>query len=248
LILLILSSQSDVFMIIFFVFLGILGVTIMILLLFMFLPFSNQKLLYDTVCKEVIKDINYNEDISIECETLTKNKDYIADGGLFTKYASVQNKYQLQFLNREGHQVSMADTTIITSSDKSTTIHFDGTYFVFKIDNRNIFQLRANSSPKLSKTRFNKISTWDDVKEYVEEDGNQSISTRYYTLYDFLKGEFPNQKVYIGGVEKEIHVAIWLDKKRVKYPKLSADDIETIRGQLMGKIKLSEEIYNIISV
>ncbi|MBN2605465.1 MAG: hypothetical protein JXR62_06570 [Bacilli bacterium] len=243
-----LSNNGDIFDVLFFIFLILSIFVILICVLVKYIPFTNQKLLYNTIYPEVIKDINYNEDISLECEIFKKDKDYIMKGGLFTRYAAVDNKIQLEFLNKEGFQVNISDTTIITRSDKSTTIHFDGTYFVFKLDNRNLFQLRSNSSPKLSKTKFNRINTRDDIKEYVQEEDSQIIQSRFYKLVDYLKEKYPTQKIYIAGIEKEIHVAVWLGEKRAKYSSLSEKDLMLIRNQIMNHIALSEEIFNIIYI
>jgi hypothetical protein len=144
------------------------------------------------------------------------NTDFNKKMGLFTRYSSVNNFYQITG-SHEGIPFDIRALQLIVSTGNSSQVVFGGIYIILPIDGEKKFQIRTDGKPSLKKTKFKKVST-EGNRIYVLEDDNAAVKDKYIQTFDRLQREFAYKKMYIASNENEIHIALTKRKKET-YPK-----------------------------
>jgi len=242
----ILTKYSDVFTILFYIELG-LSILVAILGFVVQKTFSDTKLFYEFLYPEIVNAAGGEMNLPIEYQNMIKGSDFVKKVGLFTGIATYTTRYKFSFPTESNSKITIYDTNIVTRSDKSTYVHFDGSYYVYEKQIDNAFQLRSNTSPKLKGTKFEKIKNRQDIKEYIEKFSRDHIDEKYYIAFDFIKELFPKTKVYIGGNNSELHIAIWRDTKFKKLNDITDDKYQLIKQDIISRIQLAYKLDEIVS-
>ncbi len=241
-----LYSGDNIFSPIFLVILGLF--VLVILTYFIILQFySNKKLFYQFFYKAITDDVSKTLNIPLGYEIPIKGNDYSRKNGLFTNMATYTTRYKISYTNNDDNQVAIYDTNITTRSNKTTVIHFDGDYYVLSHNTDNAFQLRSNGSPKLKGVRFEKIKTRQDIKEYIEKFKNTLIEKKYYDVFDYIKQQYPNKRVYISCVANEIHIAIWRPIVFKKLNQITDEKYNMLKQNIIKRIELANKFHEIIN-
>jgi len=241
-----LLSDITLFFVFIWVSLGLLGLSLLLLLIFNYsVP---EKPLYNYLYKEIIEDINYDNSnyFNITYESYSKDKDFVKDGGLFTRMSSKMLRFKISFRNQEGKKITLYDAYIYTQSNNATVVHLNGNYIIMETFNNDYFQLRHNGRPALKGIKFEKVVTDDVVKHYIEQDSNKRIESKYIGLYQSLKDNDPKRKVFIGGIPNELHLASFNSFLPRKVKVLDRNLYGSLRATLVQTLLDLEQYYSAI--
>ncbi len=240
-----LKNFEHFFTYIMYIAIGILVIAVVIMIID--LASGTNKSLYNIVYPNVIEEINFNDDSNITLDVLTKENEFIKIGGLFPRLSSKDIKFHINYTTDDGVNISIYDAYIYTQSNNGRVVHFDGIYYVLKIPNNVYFQLRSNGSPKLKGTKFKKFQTDPLMKEYVKEDEEERIDSKYYSLFNFLKEDIPKRKIYIGGIENELHIGITKYNLFRKLNELTDSDYSRLKSHIYEILEFGKTIANKIT-
>lgn len=241
-----LYSSDGVFTVLFWVFFSF--EVIMILLTLIFRNSAPEKPLYNYLYDQIINDINYDNsnDYNLQYSPYSKDKEFVKEGGLFTRVSSRKLRYKIEYINQQGAKVILYDAYIFTQSNNSTVVHLDGLYAIFNKSNSDYFQLRKNSSPKLKGSKFTKINSRDYVKEYVKSNSKEYIDQKFYTLYDLLRKNSQKDKAYLGGIENQIHIGLWGRKTPKKIKEINQQVYANLKSNILEMISDIDQYYSSI--
>ncbi|AIO18523.1 hypothetical protein KQ51_00643 [Candidatus Izimaplasma bacterium HR1] len=160
------------------------------------------KLVKEVVNKEVINLYNYENSTNFDyLDKIKVRNNFNKEMGLFTRLASVSTRFQII-----GEDINIMNCTLVTSNGKSSTVHFDGIYMIYKKMCSKTFQLRTKGRPKLKGVKFSK-QEGELYSEFVPFESNEIIDSYYINIFESSLNsiELSKKKVYLGSNLKEIH-------------------------------------------
>lgn len=191
--------------------------------------------------KEVMNVYNMEQDENYIYTPKPKLKpEYNKEMGLFTRYASARNLFQITGYI-DGVPFDVKSLQLIVSTGNSSQVIFSGFYIILPIAGEKMFQLRTDGKPSLKKTKFKKIST-DGKRTFVLEDDTGKVKDKYTRLFDMLEREYDYKKIYIASNEKEIHIGLTPIKKQ-RFPKnLSGESFNEYYEKFVEIFRVINEI------
>ncbi len=229
---------------------GFTGLTL-ILIPIMIILTKNSRQVKNLYIQEVIEVYNDRNDLNLEFSGTKKvSKEFNQEMGLFVKFASVQANYLIDGSLTSDYKYQLLNCQLVTSNGKSTTVHFSGLYFMFKIPTDDFFQIRSRYKPKLSGTKFKQIERYQEKVFVPENDVRDYIEDKYLQYYRTINRSIPNKALYIASNRKEIHVAITPKEKFKNIKDLNVETFEkyytryiTIFNQVIDEFKNKVMIY-----
>lgn len=231
--------RDEVFRILFFAFLAIFGfffILVIILLLF----FVSEKPLYEILYPKVIDDHNYEEITMMTYTPYPKDKDFIDFGGLYPTRSGIVLRFKISFENAQGFPVEIYDAYIVTSNGKTTNIHLNGYYLLFRDYSDLKFQFRTHGVPNVD-PKYVKLADVTDVRAYVES-SVLDLDPKYIRLYHLIKNEYHSPSVDIGCNGNDLHIGITLKPMRRHVKVLTEEVYQELRRSLMQMIDLANLI------
>lgn len=219
------------------------GISLICLLVMVILPiYINEKPLFEVLVKEIVNDINLDEQRNIDYLAYPKEKELFNDSGLYPKGTSKLNRFQMMMSTDYHTNVNLFFTEIFTQTDKTKIVYLKGLYIKFDTMNDNLFQIRSKGKEKHKGIKLEKEVLDDKTKLFT--DGNP-IEETYLTLYKKLNERY--QQVDISGIDRQIHIAIhdFFDFKREK--KITDEVYNKYYKMIKEAIDLVEEISDDIS-
>ena len=182
------------------------------------IKYTSSKPFYTFLYKKIIEKYNHDEGTFLEYISYDKeSKDYVKEGGLFTRFVSINNRRHITGYTEDQLHFDIFDTILTTSNGKSQNTHFDGIYYVLKKSAGTRIQVRSNGSPKLKGTKFDRKKEYSDIRVYKEEDATMNNMDneiiRFVKRYLSMNGI---KRVYMACLDDEIHFAIWYKKLPTK--------------------------------
>lgn len=173
--------------------------------------FQSEKPFFKYLYDDVYHKINVSEGLFFSYESYVKVKDkFHKSGGLFTRHASVTVNRHVSGMSHDNHAFDLYDCKMITSSNKSTHVHFDGVYMIVRKQVDSDIQIRSTGSPRLKGVKYEKLPEYHSFKVYKQPD--QKVNTLDQTFISFYKNVYQDtnfKHVYISVVDNEIHLGIW---------------------------------------
>lgn len=172
--------------------------------------YQSEKPFYEFLYPEIIQKVNMHEGLFLETESYVKEKQlFNKNGGLFTSYASLNNRIIIKGNTEDQIPFEIFDTTLTTSNGKSQQVHFDGLYIVLRKQLNTSIQIRHNGSPKKKGVKYNRLSDYENYRVYKkEEESIQIIDSTLIRNYETLQSNPTYKKIYLGTTEDEVHLAI----------------------------------------
>ncbi|MCF7930948.1 MAG: hypothetical protein K9L02_05530 [Acholeplasmataceae bacterium] len=232
-------GRSDVFLIllvIFIIFSGFFLILVLMLLIF----FVSEKPLYEILYPKVIEDHNYEEVTPITYISFPKDKDFFEFGGLYPSIAQKILRFKLSFENAQGYFVDVYDAYVVTSSGKTSHIHLNGYYFVFRDYSDLKFQVRTEGIPHVS-PKYKRLTDIESARAFVDSDTSE-LDIKYIKLYNLIKNEYNSPSVAIGCNGNDLHIGITLRPMKRHVKVLTEDIYQELRRSLMQMIDLANTI------
>lgn len=243
----VLFERAVPFKVFFFLFFGWFLLAVLFTLL-MKKFFVSEKPLYLTLYPSIIEAINYNELVTLSYESYPQNKTVIKTSRLFTHFASSILRGKLAFETKKGHFVEVYDAYVFTSSGESTTVYLNGLYGVIRNASIPTFQLRASGSPSGKEPRYLELQSTSGLKEFVLDQGAQEIEAKYKKIYASLTNNVAVDKVFLSGIDSELHMGIAIRKITRKVKVLNQETYDRIYQNLMSVVSAMETIDTILSL
>ncbi len=230
---------SNVFKILFFIFLGIF-VIFLIVLIMLSLFYVSEKPLYEMLYPKVVEDHNYENNTMITYHAYPKDKDFFEFGGLYPFRSTKVLRFKLSFDNKNGYHVDVYDAYVITSNGKTTNIHLNGYYLLFRDYDTLKFQLRTYGNPFVD-PKYVKLVDITDVRAFVES-SELDLDLKYIKLYHLVKNEYRSPAVALGCNGCDLHLGITLRPMRRHIKVLTEEMYQELRRSLIQMIDLANTI------
>ncbi|MBU1140906.1 MAG: hypothetical protein KKG64_00120 [Firmicutes bacterium] len=234
-----LYDQHAVYLILFYISLGLFLLLLLITLL-LELFFVSEKPLYEYLYPKVMEDHNYEESIFMTYEAYPKQKEFFPFGML---YLVISNKIvysKVSFESRNGYLIDVYDTYVYTSTGKINIVYLNGYYFVVKNYGPDKFQLRTHGSPHV-KPKYNRLLQITDVRAFVEAD-QMDIDPKYINLYHLLQEEYHSPSVSMGGNGCDLHIGITIKPMRRHIKKIDEEIYQKLRRGIIQMIDVANNI------
>jgi len=230
---------SNVFLILLVIF-SIISGFLLILVFMLLIFFVSEKPLYEILYPKVIEDHNYEEVTPITYISYPKDKDFFEFGGLYPSMAQKVLRFELSFENAQGYHVDVYDAYVVTSSGKTSHVHLNGYYLVFRDYSDLKFQVRSEGIPHVS-PKYKRLDDIPDVKVFVDSNTDE-LDIKYVKLYNLIKNEYQSPNVAIGCNGNDLHIGITLRPMKRHVKVLTEDIYHELRRSLMQMIDLANTI------
>lgn len=202
---------------------------------------GSKKLITTEILPELIKEHTI-EDSSFRYFAKSKTREINLDSGLFTRHATVTSQYKIST-----NKYSIYHATIVHSNGKSSTVDFQGLYFIFPFKYDKRVQIRTMGSANYKKPNLKALKK-EKGERYYSDSQTDSIDSNLVSIFNSIKRSEQPKHLYMSLNKKELHVAI--SKKEYNIPsfkKISNTEIETLKQWLNKQIQITDEILNDIS-
>lgn len=207
--------------------------------------YNSEKPFFEYLYPELYQCINREEGWFLNYHPYDKEeKEYNLKGGLFTRFATVQNFRHIDGKTSDEEVFHIFDCKMTTSNGKSQTTHFDGVYIVINKQNSSYLQIRSQGSPKLKGIKFDKKDTFDRFSIYKES--NEMISfedKKIVSMMSSLDQSGLYKHLYLSTVKDQIHLALWYKKHPARKQKVvTRDVINQVIKYFYSEIDLVEQM------
>lgn len=209
------------------------------------LNFTSEKPFYTVLYKDIIEKYNRDEGVFLDYKAYDKeSKEYVKVGGLFTRFATVNNKRHISGNTENQWHYDIYDTILTTSNGKSQSTHFYGIYYVLKKSPDTRIQVRTNGSPKLKGVKFDRHKSFEDIRVYKEENVMLNNMDNEFIKLTKRYHNRPNiKRVYLACLDDEIHFAIWYNKLPTKKVKnLTLDQVNKYYDYFKAELQVLDEL------
>lgn len=207
---------------------------------------KNKKVLYTYVYKEVVDFINEEEGTQYQYQSYIKDKELtelVHSSNLFPK-GSVNIKFHVSGYTKEQRKFDMFELSIITNNGKTSTVHFDGIYYVIHVDIGTDVQIRNSSKPHRTDIKYTKVKREDRLKMFKPEDLkiNEYDQGHWYKIKNTLNNTYVKY-AYLSTTNHKINYGIQYASKYAKKPKvLTLDVLNSIESYFKDHIEMANTL------
>ena len=212
------------------------------------LNFVSEKPFFENLFPAIYTKINQSEGLYLEYTAFDKtSREFNKEGGLFTRYASVQVRRRVVGRSDESMPFEIYDTTLTTSNGKSQQVHFDGVYFKIEKPLNTTVQIRVKGSPKYKGIKMIRQEEEQNIRVYKLEGEYISNLDRMLQSYVERLAEDPNlRNVALSVMDNEIHLALHYKKQLKRKTKNFTNEVlNNYYTMFLDEIKLVNELSNI---
>lgn len=219
----------------------VVALFVMTLLLIISSTTGSKKLITTEILPELIKEHKI-EDPSFRYYGKSKTRDININGGLFTRFAYVQNAYKIST-----NKYSVQYTTISHSSGQTHTVDFQGLYFVFPFKYDKRVQIRTMGSANYARPNLKALKK-EKGERYYSDLETDLIDSNLVSIFNSIKRTEQPKHLYMSLNKKELHIAISKKEYAIpKFNKITNTEIETLKQWLNKQIQFTDEILNDIN-
>ncbi len=225
----ILYDSGVLFLVLFFVSLGIYIGSLISILIAQFIYVSENPF-YEYFYPKVIEELNENELVSFTYEAYPKHKEDFHTSNLYP-FLSTKTVYGLiGFQSKHQYDVTVCDVHIHNAGQRRVT-YLNGYYFVIKGFIAPIFQLRTNHSP-YGRTKYKRLPLITLTRAYVAAT-DDNPDPAYLRVYSQIKDAFESPNVEMSSTGTELHIGITLKPIQRRIRKLDAFSFHKTRSMIM---------------
>ena len=208
----------------------------------------SEKPTFEYLYPEIYKKINFDEGLFLEYVSYEKiKKTFNKEGGLFNRFANVATKRHIKGYSSNQIEFDIFDTVLTTSSGKSQTVHFNGIYYIIKVNTNSYLQVRTKSSPKLKGVKFDRQKEIEDIRVFTETE-RQLLNTDYQYI-NFIKKLLAYdvyKHIELSIIPNEVHLALTYRKHPVRKQKdLTFEKVNWIMSHFKDELNLVESLTSI---
>ncbi len=208
----------------------------------------SEKPAFEYLYPQVYKKINFDEGLYLEYVSYEKIKQtFNKEGGLFNRFARVATKRHIKGFSSNQIEFDIYDTVLTTSNGKSQTVHFNGVYYIVRVNTNSYLQVRTKSSPKLKGVKFNRQKEIEDIRVFTEDE-KQLLNTDYQYI-NFVKKLLSYEEykhIELSVIPNEIHLGLTYFKHPTRKQKdLTFEKVNNIMNVFKNELKLAESIASI---
>ncbi len=159
--------------------------------------------------------------------------------GLFTRFSNTSARYRIDG-EYNGVEFSIINCTVITSTGKSTQVHFDGFYIIIKNPVSQMFQIRTDGKPSVKGVKFER-NDQNGYRTFVEVDSNTVIDSRFTSLFEQIMNRVQLKRLYIGSDLNEFHIAITPDLKETISEEITQEEFNRFYDYFSGLFNVVKE-------
>lgn len=168
-------------------------------------------------------------------------KTFNVEMGLFVKYAGVSTKYSIKDPS-PSNPFEMMYCSLITSNGKSSTVHFDGIYVIFKIPNIPTQHLLSRGKPHLQGTKMVQAEGYEENVFVPVDHPEVRINPILYGIFQDLPNKFELKAYYVASNNAEVHIAFTPKQKQKLPEEFTYQTLQEFSTPLMNYLSYIEEV------